>query len=272
MTHIVLAYDASAGAESALRWVVWRTAGDDAVVDLLHVSNPLWADKTRAGSLLRDARERLRHVNPRLTVHAIERDGRRGPNLLRGAAEADLIVMGVARPDGRVRPGGGWLPLRLASRLICATCLVPEGWTHDDVGSRVVVGVDDDPSSDTAVAFAADEATRLGLPLHLVHAWQTMPGSPARRDDTVFDTSDIDAAHRRLLGAVAARVRSYRPGLPLELTMVHDNPVSTLAVASTHACVTVIGSHHRGVIAAGFFGSTARDVARDLRAPVVIVP
>ncbi|MBB3158323.1 nucleotide-binding universal stress UspA family protein [Microbacterium proteolyticum] len=272
MERIVLAYDASAAAESARQWVEWRTDGNDAVVDILLVNNPLWADKTQAQSHLRDARDRLRRNNPRSIVHAIERDGRKVPNLVRGAREADLVVMGVTRPGSDARSSNARLPLRVGNELTCPTCLVPEGWARGGGRSRVVVGVDDDDSSDTAIAYAADEATRLGIALHLVHAWKTMPALPTHRDDVLFGMSDVEAAHRRLFDDVVARVRAGWPTLSLELTMVHDNPVSTLTVASSHACLAVIGSHRRGVLAAGFSGSVARDVTRDLRTPLCIVP
>lgn len=272
MEHIVLAYDASAAAESALQWVERRTDGKDAVVDLLLVNNPMWADKTQAQSQLHAARDRLRHNSPRSTVHAIERDGRKVPHLMRGALEADLLVMGVTRPGSDARSRNGWLPLRVATGVTCPTCLVPEGWARGAGRPRVVVGVDDDNTSDTAVAYAADEATRLGTTLHLVHAWKMMPGPISRREDGLIGTSEIEEAHRRLLDVIAARVRTGWPTVPLELTMVHDNPVSALTVASAHACLAVIGSHRRGVLATRFFGSLARDMTRALRAPLCIVP
>lgn len=272
MEHIVLAYDASPGAEAALDWVSWRIHNEAAVVHLLFVTNPLWAEKAQATRNLHAARDQLRRHNPALTVHLLLLDGRKIPTLTRAALDADLLVMGASQRARAPHQGSAALPLRVANRVICPTVLVPEGWTSGSGEPRVMVGIDDDSSSDTAAAFAADEATRLHAPLHLVHAWKTLPSAPGRVRDQVSGDAEIEDAHRRLLNEVAARIRTGWPGLPLELTLVHDNPVSALATAARHADVTVIGSHRRGAITAVILGSVAQDLSRDLHSPLCIVP
>src|SRR3546814_4192238 len=88
--------------------------------------------------------------------------------------DADLLVMGVHRASHLRSLLGGMLPLRVTTRARLPVVLVPVAWRPTE--GAITVGVDDDSSSEAAVAFAAAEADRLGRPLRLVHAW--LMGTP----------------------------------------------------------------------------------------------
>ncbi|MFE2547388.1 universal stress protein [Streptomyces sp. NPDC059355] len=85
----------------------------------------------------------------------------------------------------------------------------------------LVVGVDGSPQSRAAADWAAQEAVRRDLPLHVVHAWPWAPlAAPIVQDR---DTG----AHRAddLLKEVEGELTHRHPGLALIAEVLSDAPV-----------------------------------------------
>jgi len=135
-----------------------------------------------------------------------------------------------------------------------------------------VVGVDDDDSSSAAVEFAAVEARATAAEVTLVHAWQ-MP-APTIEGPIALLASPIEvkAAHRRVLDQAFFHVSEMDPRIRSAKILVHDTASAALLAASARASVLVLGTHHRGPMAATLLGSVGQDAVRHSRVPVCVVP
>ncbi|EGX57291.1 universal stress protein UspA-like protein [Streptomyces zinciresistens K42] len=140
----------------------------------------------------------------------------------------------------------------------------------------IVVGVDPDPAKRLALAWAADEADRRGLPLRLVHV-RALPSAghgpgearPAREQGNRTPRSTGERALRE----AAAFVRSRRPSVEVTAALEDGETARVLREQARSASMAVVGSwhlNHRGAL----FGSNS--VALPLTAhapcPVVVVP
>jgi nucleotide-binding universal stress UspA family protein len=139
-----------------------------------------------------------------------------------------------------------------------------DGWTTErDDGQRVegtgavtiplVVGIDGSEPSLEAVEWAAGEAVRHGVPLHLLHA--------AGRDREAAGV--IDAARER-----AGRCA---PDLALSSEVLHEDASTALVGKGRNAFALVIGSRGLGDLAGMLLGSVGLAVAARADCPVVVV-
>lgn len=269
MDHIVLAYDGSPAAESALDWVADRAIRRDSRIDVVLVANSLVpAGGGGSDALLARGEERLRSRVPGTVVDGVVLDGGVSRRLSQAAEHADLLVLGVDR-DHPVRAAlRGWTPQRLTTSARVPTCVVPTGWTAST--RPVTVGLAADESSDAALDFAAAEAVLDDCDLRIVHAWSM----PAFIEEAALATDPYEAKreHRNLAHNAADRVRSVHPDLEVSIELPHDNAISALAAASRHSSLVVLGSHGRGVLGGGFFGSVVLDLVGNSAVPVCVVP
>ena len=117
----------------------------------------------------------------------------------------------------------------------------------------LVVGVDGSESSLEAVDWAADEAVRHGVPLHLLHA--------AAGD---CDASDV-------ISAATARAEEGAPKVRLSSEVTHADAASALVGTGRNAFALVLGSRGLGDLAELLLGSVSLTVAARADCPVVVV-
>lgn len=132
----------------------------------------------------------------------------------------------------------------------------------------VVVGVDPLGTSDAAVLWAADTASRRSVPLILAHAvaqppleWQSQDLTEAR----------MRAAAEELLQRWRDRVLETHPGLEVHLELTAAPPVEAMLEQATRAQLLVVGSHGRGTLGRLFLGSVGHSVVSRSPAPVAVV-
>jgi nucleotide-binding universal stress UspA family protein len=131
----------------------------------------------------------------------------------------------------------------------------------------IVVGVDGSSSSDLALDWAVEEATRRRLPLRVVHAFSF--GHPMTDNEAAIDglSRPTDSIREN---AVA---RARRANSELEITWNDPayGPASSLISASEKANTVVLGA--RGITAAPgmHMGSVAVRVVAHARCPVVVI-
>src|SRR3546814_854434 len=161
------------------------------------------------------------------------------------------------------------LPLRVTTRARLPVVLVPVAWRPTE--GAITVGVDDDSSSEAAVAFAAAEADRLGRPLRLVHAW--LMGTPDLRGRVAEALSPrlVENTHRAILEAAASPLRQTG-ARAVETVLVRDNPSAALTAAAGDSAMVVVGTHRRGPAAGALLGSVGWDLVGELDRPIVVVP
>ncbi|GAA2071981.1 universal stress protein [Microbacterium hatanonis] len=270
MGHIVLGYDGSTAADSALDWVAERISTRPAGVVLVVVANMFNAERPVISRFAHEASERLRAMVPDAAVDIDIVDGRMPGTLSQSAQGADLLVVGMHTNTRSRSLLAGAVPLRLTALASVPVVLVPAGWAPRM--APVTVGLAADGSSDAAVRFAAVEALEQGQPLRIAHSWlmdSPLPSGPA---GGARAAREARVRHRAILdGAVMAMTQEH-PGLAIESTLVRDNPAAALTSQASRSSLVVIGTHRRGLLSGWLLGSVAWDLVGELRDPICVVP
>ncbi|WP_405895526.1 universal stress protein [Streptomyces sp. NBC_00104] len=134
----------------------------------------------------------------------------------------------------------------------------------------LVVGVDGSESSLRAVDWAADEATRHGLPLRVVYAslWERYEGS---RPSFTTDRPSEEIMAEHIAASCAERAQLRSPELKVSGEVLPDDAVSALLHAGQESSALVTGSRGRGEIAGLLLGSVSLAVAARAVCPVIVV-
>ncbi|MFE0130695.1 universal stress protein [Streptomyces sp. NPDC059037] len=130
----------------------------------------------------------------------------------------------------------------------------------------ITTGVDGSPESLEAADWAAREALRRDLPLHVIHAYDV----PSERSHL----PEIEVPFHRESGALDRAVvqLSYaHPALGILDEQVTGPPVQALLAAAASSALLVVGSRGFGALAGVLVGSVALAVAARADCPVVLV-
>ncbi|MFI9604151.1 universal stress protein [Streptomyces sp. NPDC052043] len=131
----------------------------------------------------------------------------------------------------------------------------------------ITAGVDGSEESLAALAWAAREAERRGLPLRVVRAWR-------HEVHDAFDLGDRDSQHAWVRDAVAEAARTVterHPGLTVTADAVEDDAVPALLGAAARSQALVLGSRGRGALVGFLVGSVGQQVIAGTERPVVLV-
>ncbi len=275
MSRIIVGIDGSENSQVALRWAARRaeTTGDEVVAVLA------WSffDQGRLppGASMKpeftddDARQVL--------ARAVEATGPTGQvrqhTIHDAAAEG---ITGYARPDDLIVVGarglGGFKGLLLGSvsqRILelapCPVAVIRLD-DHDVRSGEIVVGVDGSDVSMRAVRWAAAEASRLGAPVRIVHAWQW----PMFAEIAVPEIYEALEKNADDLLAEAAAEPSLE-GLAVEVEAVNGGAAQSLLRHDDDARMFVVADRGRGPMKRLVLGSTSRQLAQHATAPVVVV-
>ena len=141
--------------------------------------------------------------------------------------------------------------------------------THTAPPSAIVVGVDGSPSSDVAVDWAAAEATRRNLPLHVIHAFSF--GYPMTKSGFGQSVDHLRQLAHGVRNNAVARARTVNPDLAVTWDEPSSGPAPALVKASETAATVVVGA--RGLTGAPglHVGSVSAQLAMHARCPVVVV-
>jgi nucleotide-binding universal stress UspA family protein len=134
----------------------------------------------------------------------------------------------------------------------------------------VIVGIDRHESHRAALYWAAEEAARRGVGLHVVHAYRV------EWPDAEYATETTERAlaeeAKSLIDSALYDARRHTSGLAATGTIVRDGAAGALLDAAKEARLTVVGSrHHVSGLTATLLGSTAQQVALHSTGPVVVV-
>jgi nucleotide-binding universal stress UspA family protein len=179
-------------------------------------------------------------------------------------------VLGSHQRDNRpprARPGEDQRPLATGTARVHA-----EGVSADrDPVARIVVGIDGSPTSERALRWAADEAVLADAVLDVVHAW--MPEYPLTAHDVFEDEARFEnAAHRRLLEAVAQLRSEVHDPLDIRERLELEHPATALLTAAKGADLLVVGTRGRGGFAGLLLGSVSQRCLTHAPCPVAVVP
>ncbi|MEV0970841.1 universal stress protein [Microtetraspora glauca] len=277
---IVVGTDGSPSASVALEW-----AADDAArkglplrvvhvvhhlpyVGATHVVPGLEDALTRAGRRILDEAERIAwRGRPDIEVSVALLDGSPEHVLVAEAAQASELVVG-----SRGRGGFAGMLLGSVSSYVAGRVAVPVVVVrpdHTPARVEVVVGIDESGECDSALGYAFEQARLLDCPLRAVHGWQL--ASEISSGWFIHDLEDVKRMRERLARGALAAWRAAYPGVPVEVEVVHEHPVTALVRASRDAVMLVVGSHGRGPLGSAVLGSVSRGVLHHARCPVAVV-
>jgi len=135
--------------------------------------------------------------------------------------------------------------------------------------AHLLVGVDGTPAGNSGVKFAALEAHRLGLALHIVHV---TPGyGDAQPELPIIDDGTLTAYGRRLVEEACATAKALVPDLEVETRVVSGGTVPTLAASSKEAAAIVLGAERRSFVGRVWTGDIVAGVAARATCPVLVV-
>lgn len=199
--------------------------------------------------------------------------GRPATALVKAARSAEMLVVG--------RRGAGALSRLLIGSTAEAishlaegpVVIVPDRWQPQYAGAPVVVGIDEDEATETALEFAAQAAAERKAPLRMVRIWD-LPAMYTWDAASITDQYDgwLEEKAQRLQ-AIADQWRVKYPQLTIETETRRGHPVAGLiaAVEETKAELLVLGGHKHNRLAAALLGSTARGVLHHAPCPVAVV-
>ena len=270
MEHIVLGYDGSPAAVSALDWTAARAVPGHTSVDVVLVVSPLFEERAIERQRLGKAETLLLERVPGLDVAVHRLEGGVTASIARASDDADLVVVGL-NPGHPIRAAaGGWMPLRLSTRSEAPVCMIPVGWRHTD--DPVTVGVGSDDSWDAALDFGAAEALRSSTDLRLVHSW-LMP-APALDAPTVraVTPEEVLEDNRQILEGAVQRALIQHPHLAVQSELIRDSRSAALLRFDGRSSLIVVGTHRRGVLVGSLLGSVGQEILWRAECPICVVP
>jgi nucleotide-binding universal stress UspA family protein len=134
----------------------------------------------------------------------------------------------------------------------------------------IVVGVDSDIESETAVAWAAQEALSRELPLTIVHAWSLGPVDMYSAGSERLSLRNAEQ-QADLVGRHHARLVQDFPQLPVCVDVVQGSAARVLLDYAADATTLVLGTRVYGVLSRVVLGSVSTSVAASAECPVVVL-
>jgi nucleotide-binding universal stress UspA family protein len=144
---------------------------------------------------------------------------------------------------------------------------------RQDLGRRIVVGVDGSPASKAALAWAVRQAELTGASVEAIIAWHypvMIGGVPFAPIEAVQIADYAEIATTVLQGAVSETVNPDGP-VKVSLTVRDGNAAQILLDACDGADLLVVGSRGHGGFTEALLGSVSQACVHHARCPVVIV-
>ncbi|MEX1079124.1 MAG: universal stress protein [Homoserinimonas sp.] len=273
--RVVVGISGTEAAHPAAEWAIGYAADTSASLEFVHVVDVAWRStpQTFAEQALLQAEQKLRQrieqariLHPRMKIHSTALVG--DPNrVLAEYAGKDMLVLGN-RP--LQRPGlhpFTTRAVRIARRASGSVAVFPD--SVDPAARGLVVGVDGSEVSDAALAFAAQEADRLGDPLKAVHAWHAP--TPWSDEPIGWPGASEDEEERIVLAEAVAGLGVDYPDLVVNSEVMLARPANALYDAGLGARMLVVGSHGYKGFEKAWLGSTSEELLLALPCPVAVI-
>lgn len=288
---VVVGYDASAAAESALGWAGREARVRGCPLQVVYVRDEHdtgltartdgreAAGDTGAWPVVEEAAARVRDIVPGVEAETYVEYASPAGALVGMSRGASLVAVGASRHHALVEELRGSVALQLAAHAHCPVAVVPVLPEVRTVAERrVVVGYDGSPPAVRALEHAADAAWHGALPLRVVVAWRPGPAewvesfalgslprdaTAAAADRTLAEGLEHLRRHTEALGR--------RPGsLEVDGLVREGRAVDVLQREAAEADRLVVGTRGRGGFASLLLGSVAHTMIRVAPCPVVV--
>ncbi|MCH0540774.1 universal stress protein [Streptomyces sp. MUM 203J] len=282
---IVVGVDPRGGSHTAVAWAADEAARRDVPLRLL-LAVPARhdlpqgsrrhrvADRTHRAALhaegetvLADEAAWVTGTHPGVTVTTELPDGGPAAVLCACSHQALMLVLG-SRRLGRSAElfSASSVTLPVSARAACPVAVVAQEPRGPRGPAHLVVGVDGSESSRAALAFALEEAERLGASVRALWVWPRSLLSPG--DDTPTAAEE----RRLLLTAGVAGWPEKHPDVPFTAHVLRGHPVEELALAAQDALALVVGRRGHGGYTGMRLGSVPHGLLHRAECPVVTVP
>jgi nucleotide-binding universal stress UspA family protein len=188
--------------------------------------------------------------------------------LVRQSKDAEMVVVGSKGQSTWSRALLGSVSTALLHHAHCPVAVI-----HDELSSPqqppdapVLVGIDGSRASELATAIAFDEASRRGVELVALHAWND---ADLRHIPTIEWSALQPAAEKTLAERLAGWQERY-PDVTVRRLIVWRQPARHLLDKAQSAQLVVVGSHGRGGFAGMMLGSVSTAVVHVARTPVIV--
>jgi nucleotide-binding universal stress UspA family protein len=186
------------------------------------------------------------------------------------SSKAAMMVVGKRGIGAIERMTLGSVSIALSGRSAVPTVVVPDGWEADKHREQsILVGLDLDHDADTLLEFAFARAHELGVPLVVLHVWDTHPA-------VVPGPEDLKRWGGDARGAVESAIAPWRakfPDVKALALQVHAPTAEGLLDEAEAAQLLVLGRHSRGHSPGGLgLRSVTRTVMHYAQLPVAVVP
>lgn len=275
----LIGVDGSDHSRAALEWGLARASARGASVELLHVADDSFLSESVA--FLSEAQRASEQMLENEIAVARDTYGFTGKisgtavvghpiaEIEEASKHANLIVLGAHSGGKFAGSVFGTRAVKVAAVAHCPVAVIPAE-VKEQPGEGVVVGVDGSEPSRVAVAFAAEEASRRGVPLIAVYAWMPplTPGLEYLWSEELVAAQEKAAEEAIAIGV--AGLASRYPDLEIRREIVQAPPVTALLQAAASADMVVVGSRGRGGISRLLLGSVSQSLLQALpRATVV---
>ena len=271
---IIVAYDGSPDAKRALDWAadlartrksplqVVVAMGDQRVRRVTELDAE-W-ERTHEADLTADARaavEALALDNASLELSHFAPT----PTVLDEADETSVIVLGSRGHSRLSNVFVGSVSQHIAQHAPCTVVVVREA--SDPEADTVVVGADASAGCRPALDFGLDYASARGLSVRAMYVSE-LARRHGGRHASVQD-ENLAAAEPLIADAIKPYADKH-PDVPVHREVVAGSPTRTLADASEHAALLVVGSRGRGAFESMLLGSVGQALLRHARCTVAI--
>jgi nucleotide-binding universal stress UspA family protein len=193
------------------------------------------------------------------------------PALIDETRTAQLVVLGARGQGGFSELLVGSMAAAAAAQGRCPVVVI-RGTDQDLHGRPILVGVDGSPASEAAIAFAYDEASRLGVPVIALHTWtDTITAVAFAMAPYAVDWFEVQNMELRLLAERLAGWQEKYPDVEVQRVVTRDHPAHSLVEQARQAQLVVVGSRGRGQVAGLLLGSTSQALLHHAPCPLVIV-
>jgi nucleotide-binding universal stress UspA family protein len=140
-----------------------------------------------------------------------------------------------------------------------------------ETGNPIVVAVDGSESALWATRWAAEEASRRGRTLRIMHAYEWPPGYGPTFVEPESAYRAVRYAGEAVLHAASAAAREVIGGLRIETELVEGRTSRHLLAASERAAMLVLGSRGLGGFTGLLAGSVTTALAAHGHCPVAVI-